>query len=402
MIALVLSLALASFEHLPSDGGYPDVTLIASDAPTVSMLVSFGAGYGDDFGLTGLSAQSQTALTQANSALNLRKWNEFAFQGRVKLSLSLSRYQTHFVLDAPREVFEQAARMLLPALMSPRLDGALFAGLDGHASPSGTLASDSELMIQMLEPLILKDAKEVQRGKLTWHPFSRVNQHVTDFFTPGNAVITVVGGFDPAVVRPLTLAAHRGAPRVVRRPATATDVHRKIDSATSVHLFGYPLPELTPSQVAGMRLINRKLYETLIVTLREQGVAYWVTVEPQFNPWFTGLFIVVPAFDIGGTDLEPLLIEALSDVAHQRFDRATLEHLREATAIDDARALQAPASLTASLVSGRVSAQWFSPEFVEARDALTSESVQRISNELFVNERRRFYVRFAPAAPRKP
>lgn len=401
-MALTLCLALGAWESQPADAGLPEITLISSDAPTVSMLVSFGTGYGDDHALTGLTAQAQVALTQANAALPIQRWNELAFGSNLKLVLAQGRYQTHFMLSAPSESFEEAARMLLPALLSPRLDEGGFSRLAAEGDPRGRAASDAEIIMQVLEPLVLDEKHETQSGKVMWQDFSRVQQVIAESFTPGNATITVVGGFDPERVRPLLTKVRRGKPRAYVRSTTVSDVHKKIASELSVHLFGYPLPQLSASDTAGVRVISRRLSEQLMVSLRQEGVAYSITVEPQLTPWFDGVFMMIPAFDSTGADLEPFIIDNLGRAIHEKLDAPGLTHLVEAVQTQDTLALEQPDSFILDIVQGKKRAVWLSPEYRAALAALKTEEVTRASNAYFVNERRRFYVHFNPETRKPP
>ena len=160
MISMPLALAVlgaTSFEHVPSAKGRPEIVLIQTDAPTVSMLVSFGAGFSDDEG-PGVTAQTQTALINANSAFPLRTWSESAFAAGASLKTSLSPRQANFVLSAPREEFAVLASPLVAALLGPRLSASAFAALQGRAPPGGSLASDTQLLMHQIEPLVPRAA----------------------------------------------------------------------------------------------------------------------------------------------------------------------------------------------------------------------------------------------------
>lgn len=402
LLLLSLVLTAGEFRHVAADGGLPEMTLIPTESESVAMLVTFGTGYGDDFGLTGLSAQAQTSLTQANAAFPLQKWTELAFAGDVHFRCSLGRYQTHFVLSAPRAEFPAAARMLLPALLAPRLDRALFQALKGRASPLGSVESDSELLVQLLEPLVLEGAKPQQRLEPAWLELSRIQQHLDEFITPANATVTVIGGFDPAELLPLLSRHAQGTRRVVRRAATRNDVDAKFPAERSVHLIGYPLPELTALQAAAVRVIDAMMYETLTIALRERGLAYSIFVEPNLTPWFNGVLLTVPAFEISGSDLEPFLVEQIGRVVHQRLSPETLQRFKEGVQLEDALARQQPKLFVHRLVAASVSPAWLSPEYAKALEELTPEQVSQASSALFVNERRRFYVKFVPLTPTAP
>lgn len=398
MNALVLSLMLAAgdFQHVAADGGFPELNLIPTGSDHVAMLVSFATGYGDDLGVTGLSAQTQTALTQANSAFPLKKWTERAFAGDVRFRYSQGRYQTQFVLSAPRAEFVAAARMLLPALLAPRLDPVQFQALKGRASPLGVFENEAEFMVQLLEPLVLDGVNPVPHIKPKWVELPRMKVYLDEFISPANATVTIVGGFDPADVLPVLTHYSGGTRRSIRRVATRNDVIREVPATRSVHIIGYPLPELTAQQAAAMRVIDAMLYETLTIALRERGLAYSISVEPDLTPWFNGVLLIVPAFDLSGSDLEPFLVEQIGRVVHQRLPPETLQRFRESLQLEDSLARQQPSLFVDKLAASSVSAEWLSPEYVAALETLTPEQVVQAANALFVNERRRFYVKFVP------
>ncbi len=405
MSALVLSLLLAAgeFQHVAADGGFPELNLIPTDTDSVAMLVSFRTGYGDDLGVTGLSAQTQTAMTQANSAFPLKKWTERAFAGDVRLRYSQGRYQTQYVLSAPREEFPGAAIMLLTALLAPRLDAAQFEALMGRASPLGVMDNEAEFLVQLLEPLVLEGTNPVP-FRPTWVQFQRMKAYLNEFMVPANATVTIVGGFDPAALLPTLTRYSGGTRRIIRRATTRNDVNRLIPAERSLHIIGYPLPELSAEQVAAVRIIDAMLYESLTIGLRDRGLAYSISVNPDLTEWFNGVLLIVPAFDIYGSDLEPFLVERIGAVVHQRLTPETLQRFKEGVQLEDSLARQQPALFVDRLAGSSVSAQWLSPAYVKALETLTPEQVSQASSALFVNERRRFYVKFGPTAAtrRKP
>jgi predicted Zn-dependent peptidase len=293
--------------------------------------------------------------------------------------------------------------MLLPALLAPKVDATQFQALKGRASPLGALANEAEFLVQWLEPLVLDGVNPQPHIKPAWVEFSRMKAYLDEFISPANATVTIVGGFDPVAVLPLLTHHAGGARRSIRRVATRNDVNAKVPAERSVHIIGYPLPELTAEQAAAMRVINAMLYEALTISLRERGLAYSVAVEPDLTPWFNGVLLIVPAFDLSGSDLEPFLAEQIGRVVHQRLTPDTLQRFREGVQLEDGLARQQPALFVDRLAAARVAAAWLSPEHVQALEALTPEQVAKTSSALFVNERRRFYVKFTPvtAAPRK-
>jgi hypothetical protein len=389
MSALLLVLLTAGdFQHIAADGGLPELNLIPTDADAVAMLVSFRTGYGDDLGVTGLSSQAQTALTQANKAFPLKQWTQLAFAGDVRF------YQTQFVLSAPRDEFLQAAQLLLPALLAPKLDPVQFRALDGRASPLGVVENEAELMVQFLEPLVLDGINPTPHVRPKWVEFARMMDYFNEFMRPANATVTIVGGFEPSAVIPLLTRHSGGTRRSIRRVATRNDVNKKVPAERNVHVIGYPLPELSAQHTASMRVIKAMLYDALTTSLRDRGMAYSISVQPDLTPWFNGVLLIVPGFDMSGTDLEPFLAEQIGRVVNQRLKPDALQRFREGVQLEDALARQRPASFVDRLASASVENKWLSPDYVKALADLTPEQLAQSSSALFVNERRRFYVKF--------
>jgi hypothetical protein len=368
------------------------LVLIQTDAPTVSMLVSFGAGFSDDEG-PGVTAQTQTALINANSAFPLRTWLESAFAAGASLKTSLSPRQANFVLSAPREEFAVLASPLVAALLGPRLSASAFAALRGHAPPGGSLASDTQLLMHQIEPLVLAGSSPRFLGKPTWREFDEVQEYLRAHFTPANATIVVVGGFEPVKVRAL-FRASGGTRRTYRRMSTIAGAHAQVPSRLKLHLIGYPLPELSPVDAAATRVIERRLYVELTKKLRENGVAYSIDVTPTLTPWFDGLLLVVPVFDESGLDLEPYITGLLSSTVHRPVSKEELESLVLAVKLEDEVAARDPSSFVWQLATGRALAAWLSPEYRTALDALLPEQVEKAAAVLFQNERKRFYIQF--------
>lgn len=400
MIALALTLALGAWEQLPPDGGSPGMNFIENDTPTTSMVVTFGVGSSDDLSLQGLTAQAQLTLLEANSALPLKRWKEQLYATGATFDTAQNRYESHFVLTAPADEFQALARMVLPALLSPRINPAQLEALRNSAPAGSSGGTGSERVIQMLEPLLLKEGRELRRSRPGWSEGARVKAHIAEFFVPANATVTVVGSFRKDELRQLIGRARGGVRREVTRPELAQDVRRRFESPISMHVFGYPLPAaLGAREIAGARVMTRRIREALIDTLRSQGLAYSVDVAPVFSPWFNGGLITIPAYDSSGSDLEDFLMAALHSAVHSPLTEADVARLLSAVQAEDRRWLDNPAAFADAMVVGWASADWLSPEYREALASLKPDGVQQASRSLFVNERRRFYVKFVRPMP---
>jgi hypothetical protein len=386
-------LGATSFEHVPPTKGRPELVLIQTDAPTVSMLIAFGAGYADDGSATGVIAQAQTALTHANSAFPLQQWLETAFAGGASLTTSLDPRQANFVLSAPQEEFTALAKPLVAALLSPRLSARAFAALKDRAAPEGSLARDTQMLMHDIEPLVLEGGAPRFAGKPAWRNFEEVEEQRRAHFTPANATIVVVGGFEPTKLRAL-FRASGGTRREYRRMTTRLGTHARVRSRVKLHLIGYPLPQLSAVEAAAVRVIERRLSAGLTRGLRENGVAYSVDVTPNLTPWFDGLLLVVPTFDESGLSLEQYLTGLVSSTLHRDLSREELGDLVLSVKLEDDFATRSPASFVQKLTTGQAIARWLSPEYRTALDSLQPEQVERAASVLFRDDRKRFHIEF--------
>lgn len=386
-------LGATSFEHVPPTKGRPELVLIQTDAPTVSMLIAFGAGYADDGAATGVTAQAQTALTHANSAFPLQRWLETAFADGASLTTSLDPRQANFVLSAPRDAFTALAKPLVAALLSPRPNAQAFSALKGRAAPEGSLVRDTQMLMHDIEPLVLQGGAQRFVGKAVWRNFEEVQEQVRAHFTPANATIVVVGGFEPMELRGLFRAA-RGTRREYRRMTTLSRAHARVRSQVKLHLIGYPLPQLSAVEAAAVRVLERRLYIGLTRGLRENGVAYSVDVTPNLTPWFNGLLLVVPTFDESGLSLEPYITDLVSSTLHRDLSSDELGELIQSVKLEDDFATRSPASFVQKLTTGQAIAQWLSPEYRTALDSLQPEQVARAASVLLLDDRKRFHIEF--------
>jgi predicted Zn-dependent peptidase len=399
ILVLVAAVSVGAWEHRPAEGGRPEVFTIDGAGVDASLIVAFRGGYADDTGLFGLTAQAQRAIIFANTRLGPR-FQEQLFANGVSLELTLSRQRCNFTLAGPRQGVTVVAQALLTGLFSPRIDDGDIITLALRGSPNGPLANDTELLVQMLEPILLKDEKHVQLGRLDWYEPSRIRQHLSEFFTPANATVTLIG-LDAAKLPALKLAGGKRVERIAS--VLATDVRREVRSQRSVDVYGYPLPPLNAAEVAGMRVMARLLREELLRTLRQLGCAYSISVTPTVNATFSGVLITIPAFDSSGLDLQPMIETAIANVVHRKLSGDDVTALMAAEQqCDRLFALRAD-HLAEALVNGSRQEAWSSPEYEQALADLTPAAVSQTSSALFVNERRRFYVRFrkpvAQAAP---
>lgn len=389
MLTLLAVMSLGAWEHQPAEGGRPEVFVLDTEGDDASAIIAFRAGYADDTGLFGLTAQAQQALIHANSKLS--KFQEQLFANNVALEFTVSRQRCNFVLTGPKRGVTLAVQALAAGLFQPKVDDAGITALSLRGAPQGPMANETEFVVQLLEPIILKEAKRAQRGKLVWHPPARVRQHLNEFFTPANATVTLMG-VDRVAVPALKTS---GGTRLDRSASVlATDVHAKVPSTRSIHVYGYPLPPLDAAQVAGMRVIARLLQEELLRSLRQGGSAYSISVTPTNNATFSGVLVTIPAYESSGLDLEPLIESAISQVVHDKLSDDDVKALVAAEQGRDRLLRLRVDRLADELINGARIEAWSSPEYEQALAALTPDAVSRASSALFVNERRRFYVRF--------
>jgi hypothetical protein len=397
MLTLVAAAVLAWADVAPQEGR-PGFTLVDTEGPGAALIVTFRVGYGDDHSLFGLSAQAQTLLLKANAAMPVKTLVDNAFSSGTTMKTVQGRYESHFVLTGTRAGVTAAAAQMLPALFSPRLTKAGYSQLVANGSPSGQFASEAEVIMQLLEPLLVAEGAAPQRGKLMWHPLERVNAHLAEFFTPANADIIAIG-VDEASLRQILARASGGTRRVFPSRQLSNDVRREIPASMDRHIYGYPLPHLDATSAAGVRMLSRELYESLTTDLRDRGVAYSVDVELTLSSWFEGVLIDIPTFDVSGLDLVPYLDGLISRVVHHKTSPEEVAQLVAWAQRDDRRAMEDPAWLASALVSGVRKVEWQSPAYRDALAAMTPEALAACASRLFSNERKRFYVRFKDVPP---
>ncbi|MBL8914465.1 MAG: insulinase family protein, partial [Archangium sp.] len=370
-LLVVVSGALGAWEHQPAQDGHPEVFVIRSADGSAGAVDTTGeraaaiftvrAGYADDTGLFGLTAQTQQALLHANP--RLAKFQEQLFANGVTLELSVSRQRCNFVLTGSQQGVTLAAQSLAAGLFQPKVDDSSVVALSQRGSPQGPLANEAEFLAQMLEPVLLKEARRVQVGQLVWHPPSRIRQHISEYFSPANTTVTLIG-IDRSKVPALKLVGGTRRERPVN--PWATDVSVKVPSSRNVHVLGYPLPPLDATQVAGMRVVARLLQEELLRTLRQSGSAYSISVVPTFNATFSGVLILIPAYDSSGLDLETGIMEAIFRVTHDKLTDEDVKTLVTAEQDKDRLLSQRADQLADELVNGSRLEAWESPEYQQA------------------------------------
>jgi hypothetical protein len=397
IFTMVAVAVLGAWEHQPAEAGRPEVYALDAAGDDAAAIISFRVGYADDTGLFGLTAQTQQALISANAKLT--KFQEQLFASAVTMELTVSRQRCNFVLTGPRQGVTLATQALTAGLFQPKVDDAGIVALSLRGAPQGPLANETEFIAQLLEPIILKEAKQAQRGRLVWHPPARIRLHIHELFTPANATVTLIG-VDRASVPALKSSGGTRQERPTH--ALATDVRAQVPSSRSIHVYGYPLPPLGAAEVAGMRVMARLLQEELLRTLRQGGSAYSISVTPTINATFSGVLVTIPAYESSGLDLEPIIDTAISRVVHEKLTDEDVKTLVQAEQERDRLLSMRVDRFADDLVNGARLEEWNSPEYQQALAELTPAAVAKVSSALFVNERRRFYVRFIKPVENTP
>jgi predicted Zn-dependent peptidase len=354
-----------SFEvnTLPTAEDRPQVLLARRPGPVATLRVTFAAGSVDDGGILGLTRLAQHALLVANRRLTPREFLLAVHAGDARLELETTQRDCSFVLTADKRDFLPLARLLLDALLAPKLDPARLpdavsrAVLDGRGNhgivgllTSVTTADDGRYL----------NPPHAGREDLETITPATVARHVAGRLSPANATVVVTGAFDDAEVKRL-LRTYAGGSRSGRVPLVLpVPFKTRRGAGSELQVLAYPLRLATAEDAAAARVARELVDVELWRRFRANGLAYSHDDEVIRSFWLDLLLVAVPARDQSGLDLEGQLRGPGEWIRTGGFPDAELERARSAALAALAEEDEDPGALAAALARG--GPQWHGPD----------------------------------------
>jgi hypothetical protein len=380
-IAAWLAMALAAgvahaapldVEERPAPPDRPRVILAPRPGPTATLRLSFAAGSADEVGSPGLAHLTQHALVSANARLDEGELYRRLWASAARLELEVGRRETTFTLTAPRDALLPLARLLLPALLAPRLQPDRLQVAAARAVLG--LGEEDGGLLAVVARLAARDeaegaAPEGRREVIESLELAEVESFATGHLTPGNLTVVAAGAFDRAGLLAL-LEGWRGGQRaaVIRIPLSLP-ARRQVTDVRELHLLAHPVTLARPQEAAAARVAVELLRGALWRAFREAGHSYSFEVELLRSSWLDALAVVLPARDLlGGVELGPRLRAEVARVRRLDLLDAELEHARAAALAELARVDREPAALAEALATSGVS--WHGPAVAAALRAL--------------------------------
>jgi len=280
----------------------------------------------------------------------------------------VGRRELAFTLTAPRDALLPLARLLLPALLAPRLRKDRLAVAAARAVLD--LGVEDGGMHSLVARLAAGDeaegaAPDGDRGVIESLDTAEVAGFAEDHLTPGNLTVVAAGAFDRAGLLAL-LDGWRGGRRAAPlRIPLRLPARQHVTTALEVNLLAYPVGVARPEEAAACRIAVELLRGALWRTFREAGHGYSFSVDVHRSSWLDTLAVVLPARDLhAGESLGPRLRAEVARVRSLDLPDAELEHARAAALAELAKADRDPGLLAEALATSGTS--WHGPAVAEA------------------------------------
>jgi hypothetical protein len=396
MMTLVSMLALLQAPSVVDDSAL--TMLVRPEADRASALITFQVGWENDVGANSLTMQAAHALVYANRAVPIERLMPAMMERNGSVEFAFARSRTSILIEVPGADAEHLLLPFVQGILNPDFSPAMFEALRGKTWVTDESSQNpTESTIAFLEPLLTKTERSYASGMQPrlWES-TRVAKHIKQFFEKGHARTWVGGPVGELFNR---LAAQRAA-YSAQAPAISyrEDVNVTLRGPVPLHLIGFPFDRNSASESgpgaidwAAVLVIKKVIASRMTRVLREAGLIYALDVDLAISPYFTGLFLSIPAYQESGMDLAPRIEKELSILF--REGASELEFLSAKTVVEQQLMKTPIERLFREAKNGSFLLSWIqAPAFLDSVRNLDQARFKQVASALFSNERHRFYI----------